>query len=145
MKTLRDPKARRSLQGRLNHLRADAPPKWGTMSADQMLRHLNASLRTALGTLDCVPEDTLLTRTAIKWAALFGPWPKGKVKTNREMNASDAYDFEREREELGSLIEEVAARDGAWPSHPTFGPMSGWQWRRLEFRHVDYHLRQFGA
>jgi len=48
MPMLHDPATRRSLEARLEALRPDAPPKWGSMTPDQMLWHLNQFLTFAL-------------------------------------------------------------------------------------------------
>ncbi len=34
---------------------------------------------------------------------------------------------------------------GDWPKHPLFGPLSGEEWGALSWKHLDYHLRQFGV
>lgn len=31
------------------------------------------------------------------------------------------------------------------PEHPAFGPLSGKAWGFLVSRHIEHHLRQFGA
>lgn len=147
MKKLSDAQVRQALQTRIQALRPDATARWGRMTVDQMLWHLNAGLSSALGRLESEPAGGPVHHTLVKWAALFGPWPRGKVKTNREMVAREQYDFHAERERLARLMDELAGRDlsGSWPPHPVFGPMTGWQWSRLEFRHIDYHLSQFDA
>jgi hypothetical protein len=147
MRTLHDPIVRSALCARVDGIRSDAERRWGTMSLDQMLWHLNTGLRSALCQIDCAPTDTVLSRTVTKWIALFGPWPKARVPTNRELVARERYDIGEESEALKRLVEDVGRRDleAAWPRHSVFGPMTGWQWSRLEFRHVDYHLKQFGA
>ena len=42
---------------------------------------------------------------------------------------------------ITALIE--GARE--WPEHPAFGHLSSRDWGALVHRHVDHHLRQFGA
>ena len=32
-----------------------------------------------------------------------------------------------------------------WPDHPAFGALSRRAWGVLIYRHMDHHLRQFGA
>jgi hypothetical protein len=31
------------------------------------------------------------------------------------------------------------------PEHPFFGPLTATEWDRLQWKHLDHHLRQFGA
>jgi hypothetical protein len=147
MRTLHDPIVRNLLRERVDGMPVDARGRWGTMLVDQMLWHLNTGLRSALGEVEFAPTDTPFSRGVTKWIVLLGPWPKGKVSTNHEMVASERYDVEEESKELKRLIEVVGGRDlkVSWPRNSVFGPMTGWQWSRLEFRHIDYHLKQFGA
>jgi hypothetical protein len=61
--------------------------------------------------------------------------------------AGDRYDLEVERARCLALIDEFAARPlaGEWPYHFTFGRISGAETSRLQAKHLDHHLRQFGA
>lgn len=52
MKTLHDPAARESLEVRLRGLGPDASARWGRMSVDQMLWHVNTALNMVLGEVD---------------------------------------------------------------------------------------------
>src|SRR6185436_12086404 len=49
MPMLHDPEVRRSIEARLEAIRADSPRQWGSMSVDQMLWHVNQFLAAALG------------------------------------------------------------------------------------------------
>jgi hypothetical protein len=44
-------------------------------------------------------------------------------------------------------MDEMAKKDlnGPWPEHPILGKMRGVQHSKLHGKHVDHHLRQFGA
>ena len=46
---LHDPEAYASIRKRIQSLRVDARRQWGTMSIDQMLWHVNVSMREAVG------------------------------------------------------------------------------------------------
>jgi hypothetical protein len=37
------------------------------------------------------------------------------------------------------------ASNGMGPVHPLFGPLTHREWSALMYRHVDHHLKQFGA
>ena len=48
---------------------------------------------------------------------------------------------------LLTLIERFTARqrDFHFQPHPIFGQLSEWEWFCWGYRHMDHHLRQFGA
>jgi hypothetical protein len=68
--------------------------------------------------------------------------------TAPEMVVSDARDLERERERLLALLDRfVAGGPAQCTSHPHsfFGPMTPEECATLSYKHLDHHLRQFGA
>jgi hypothetical protein len=134
-----------NLLERMAGLTAASERRWGRMTADQMVWHVNAQLEAALGLRECARIDNLFKRTVVKAVALYGPWPKGKAPTAREMLAAGAYDVSTERERFGQLVRTFRERDlsGKWPAHPAFGPLTGRQWSLLGWRHADHHLKQF--
>src|SRR5881394_4389128 len=134
MPLLHDAAARSSLKRRLAVLRRDATHRWGTMSVDQMLHHVNHALNSALGREPATLEVNLpLPNWLAKPLVLYMPWPKG-TPTAREWFSSDRYDFERERTIALELIDEVAAvsiAGGSWPRHHLFGDVGGDYWSRV--------------
>jgi len=144
---LHDDAPRTRILTRLDALEPSAERRWGKMNPDQMLHHIGSGLSCAIGELPCEPIVTPMLRHVARWIALYGPWPKENVPTAKEYLAVGTYDFEAERSRVRQLVLRLAARpiNGRWPAHPAFGPLSGRQWSLLQFRHVDHHLRQFGA
>ena len=148
MASLHDAARRAELRERLRGLRPDSAARFGSMTPDQMLWHLGQALSMAVGDLPTKPYHTAFRRNVFRWIALYGPWPKGKIPTSPELNARAAHhDFAEQRARLEALIEKVGAKPltDAWPVHPGFGPLSGRQWSRLQSRHIQHHLEQFGA
>jgi hypothetical protein len=87
VKSLADPKIRAALRERLARLDPYAAPKWGLMSAPQMVCHLNDSFRVGAGEKYASPASSLLQRTVVKFVALYLPiqWPPG-VPTRPEID-----------------------------------------------------------
>jgi hypothetical protein len=91
-------------------------------------------------------------RTAVKWIALYAPlpWPAG-IPTLPELDqhcgGTRPADFREDVREVESFLNQIATlpRNVDWPDHPIFGRMSHAAWLRWAYRHVDHHLRQFGA
>lgn len=146
MTILHDRAVRAEVVGRIAALAPASPRRWGRMSVDQMLWHVNQGFLAALGELRTEPARVPLPRGLIKAMALNLPWPKG-VPTAPEYLATGEYDFEEQRQRTLQLVDAFAARDlgEAWPAHAGFGRMSGPDWSRLMYRHTDHHLRQFSA
>jgi hypothetical protein len=87
MKTLMDDRDRTNVLDRLRRVSPDSQPRWGSMSARQMICHLSDSFRVAFGEKHVSSSSTLFKRTIYKWAALWVPlpWPHG-IKTRPEMD-----------------------------------------------------------
>ena len=146
MPRLHDPVAREGIRTRVRALRPDAQRRWGKMSVDQALWHLTCALEVALGRATAPRDKLPLPPWAMKVLVLNLPWPKG-APTNPAWVAKSSYDFNAERERCLRLMDDFVKEDERrpWPPHPAFGNMSGREWSRLSHKHLDHHLRQFGA
>jgi hypothetical protein len=134
---------------RLGSLVADTPARWGRMDATRMLGHLANSLEIAQGLRQAAP---ILPAFLFPLARLGGmlplPIPRGLPSTAEFLAPRDG-DFG----ELRDLVEErlrrfhraVLGDPLARHLHPAFGPLTRLQWATLQDRHLDHHLRQFGA
>jgi hypothetical protein len=146
MARLHDPHTRRSIEARLQSLQPTAARQWGTMTSDQMLWHVNQFLTFALDEASTKPATNPLMLSILRFFTLYMPWPKG-APTNPKARATGSYDFAAERARCLALIDKFVARpvDGPWPVDPSFGRMSGRDQSRLQAKHLDHHLRQFGG
>jgi len=143
---LHDPSVRSSIEQRLASLKHDARARWGRMSVDQMLWHVNQAMGVPLGETTVDPARPPLPKSIIKFMVLRMPWVKG-APTNPAFVPKRQYDFEAERARCRLLIGKLTTRpiDGQWPLHPIFGPMSGRDVSQLQAKHLDHHLKQFGV
>jgi len=146
--TLLHSASRAHLVRRAARLTAETPPRWGRMTCPQMLAHVNDALRMAIGELPTARRPGPLRYFPLK--QLFAYWlpiPRG-VPTSPELLARiDRAQFAAEAAELPAMLERFASRpaDAAMPEHPAFGSLGRSGWGLLAYRHVDHHLRQFGA
>lgn len=149
MKLLHEAEVRRSLERRLAALTPDARRRWGRMSVDQMLWHVNESFRLAVGdgTTERMPGVPPLPRAWLRFFVLHLPWPRGRSPTYTEWITNSAHEFTAERARCMEFIERMSAMplDGSWPVNPTLGRMTGAQWSALQAKHLDHHLKQFGV
>ena len=115
----------------------------------QMLAHCQQPLRVALGALPLKRSvvGLLFGRMAQKKLLAPEPWKPG-MPTAPEFKIANPREFEAEKKALRDLVERFGA---GGPSvlttqpHPFFGPLTAEEWQALQWRHLDHHLRQFGA
>lgn len=133
---------------RLKQLTIEHQPKWGKMDAAQMLEHLNRALENSMGEFEVKDSGNFFFKHIAKWGVLYAPvsFPKNSP-TAREYRISDPVDFEKSASQFKENITKIADRpfDSHWSHHPLFGKMSGKQWKRLVWLHVDYHFKQFAV
>ena len=153
MRSLANPQDKSSAILRLKTIRFDSHRQWGRMSSHQMICHLSDGFRVAIGEKPALFTPNFITQTLVKWIALRAPmkWPKG-VQTPPEVNqygeeCTKPNEFDLDLNELLALIDRFTAsqRDFEFQPHPMFGPLSEQEWFYWGYRHLDHHLRQFGA
>jgi hypothetical protein len=152
MKTLARPRDKAAIVRRLTGLTAENAPRWGRMSAHQMVCHLCDSSRMALGQKAVSPAPAPMQRTLFKWIVLYAPapWPTGfptRPEIDQECGGTRPGQFAADVDELASLLDvmttEPSRMDGQ--VHPILGRMSRRAWLRWAYLHMDHHLRQFGV
>jgi len=152
MKTLAREECKAELIRRLRTLRPDSTRRWGRMSASQMVCHLSDGSRMMTGVKPVSDATGRLQRTLVKWIAVYLPfrWPAGiltRPEIDQQVAGTRPVDFATDVAELEALLEFITTRKKGfdWPAHPIFGKMSEAAWLRWAYRHMDHHLRQFGA
>ncbi len=145
MPMLHDASARAEIIERIRGLRPDSSPRWGRMSVDQALWHLNQALLVSLGQLQARPRPMPL-RFVAKPIAVNVRWPRNEPNAP-EFEAVSPHDFASERRRHLQMLEDFARRplEARYPAHPVLGSMTGREWSRMHYRHLDHHLKQFGA
>ncbi|MBX7222464.1 MAG: DUF1569 domain-containing protein [Blastocatellia bacterium] len=147
MPSLWNASERAELLQRIDSLRAEGKPQWGTMSCKEMLAHLCDSMRMALGELQVKPKSGPMQMKAVRHAIIYWlPFPKG-APTAPELIKRKPQGWKQEADDLKDLIQRLAdhANWTSWPPHPIFGDLSGQDWGVLSYKHIDHHLKQFGA
>jgi hypothetical protein len=139
---------RTALLSRMHSLTASSTARWGKMNVIEMLRHLHLSARMALGEYPVASVNKRpFQMFPLKHLILYVlPFPKG-APTARELYPDGATSFDEERALVVNLLEQIAAgpAERTWPAHPLFGPLSWREWGAVTYKHVDHHLKQFGA
>lgn len=138
---------RQAILNRFGRLSSEARPKWGSLDAPRMVTHVTDSIRASLGELKLTPFPGPLQYWPINVLVMFYlPWPKS-TPTAPELLERKPVSWATELEALTSSVNQFAARDvnGTWTPHVAFGALTGAQWGRLNYRHLDHHLGQFGV
>jgi len=150
MKNLFEPASVKEVKQRIAQLRPDSERQWGKMNPGQALAHCSRAMETALG--DSNLPRMLIGRIIgrpVKKLALGNDEPmKRNSPTSPAFIVRDQPDVAVERERLCTLIDRFAeGGPQACTRHPHtfFGPMTPDEWAILMYKHVDHHLRQFGA
>lgn len=144
--TLYDASVREAVLQRIDRLRPDATPRWGRMTAPQMIAHLTEAFRMPSGDLH-IRRRFVPLRPLVRWLLLYVlPFPKG-APTARELLARIPDSWEADRTRFRALVAGVREPAPGSPvgDHPIFGAMSVRDWGVLLYKHTDHHLRQFGV
>jgi hypothetical protein len=149
LKNLFQPEAVEEVVSRVETLQPSAQRQWGKMDVAQMMAHCSAALDMASGRLN--PPRIFIGR-------LIGPFIRPiytnekpfsqNNPTDKQLVVSDPRDFAREQERLKRCLREFheggEAKCTRHP-HPFFGELTPQAWGRGMYKHLDHHLRQFGA
>ena len=150
MKNLFDVALANQVKQRLGTLRIDSRPQWGKMGVGQALAHCASGLEMAMGEIR--PHRALIGRligSVIKPKVLGNDEPfRRNTSTISELVITDERKLDAERTRLCALIDRFVS---GGPSvctthpHPFFGPLTPAEWAISMYKHLDHHLRQFGA
>jgi hypothetical protein len=134
---------------RIESVQPDSPRQWGKMTPAQMLEHTARAVDMATGR---TRSKQILLGKVIGWmvkGSFVGSKPFGKNgPTGPEFIVKDEPDFARAKERLKAAITELHAmgqRGCDGNVHAFFGRMTGEEWGITQYKHLDHHLRQFGA
>ena len=149
MSSLFNASDREAIASRLSSLQPASARQWGKMDVAQMLAHCAVAFDVPCG--DLVRKQAFMGR-------LIGPFVKKSLMSGKPMmrNAPappdfkvvNERDFAREHQRLSSKMVRFCKRGESachGVVHPFFGAMTGDEWGRLMYSHLDHHLRQFSA
>ena len=152
MKTLARPRDKAEILHRLRKVGPDSAPRWGRMSAHQMVCHLSDCFRVGMGEKAVSHATGVVQQTMLKWIVLYLPlpWPAGiptRPEIDQKLGGTTPVDFAADVAQLEALVDVITAqpRPFDWQLHPIFGSLSDAAWLRWGYLHMDHHLRQFGA
>ena len=150
MKSLFNSNDNNEIVQRIEKLSTSSEAQWGKMNVGQMLAHCQEPIKVAFG--ESKPKRGLI-------GMLFGGIAKKQLITNdqpfkrnlptdKNFVIRDERNFEEEKTKLVALIKRFAEKGPEAISkeiHPFFGKLTVHEWNKLMHKHLDHHLRQFGA
>ena len=149
MKNLYQPEAVDEVLSRIDKLHPATQRQWGKMDVAQMMAHCAAALDMATGEL-ILPRmliGRLIGRFVKPIYSNDKPFSRGNP-TDPKLVVADSRDFAFEREQLKVKIRQFheggEAKCTRHP-HPFFGALTPREWGTGMYKHLDHHLRQFGA
>jgi hypothetical protein len=150
MKSLFNTEDNQEMVKRFNSLTPSSQALWGKMNVAQMCSHCNNALKIAFGELKLKPNLIgLFFGSIAKKMVIDGDREmKKNLPTDKSLIMVDKGEFEKEKQAVISIIKRFSdkgPRGLANEKHPFFGKLNTEQWDKLSWKHLDHHLRQFGA
>jgi len=150
MDTLFDPPPKDRILARIDSLRPGSPRAWGKMDPAQMLSHCALGMEAATG--DAVLHSPFMAKLI---GPLFKGWmlgPKPSRRTRRRTRCScwtSRRASSRRRRRVSSRssakFHDAGPVSAAKFRHAFVQKLTGDEWGLLQWKHLDHHLRQFGA
>lgn len=149
MRNLYEKDAADEVISRVEKLQPATQRQWGKMDVAQMMAHCSAALDMASGRINS-PRGLLGRFIGPIFKSIYSnekPFSKNNP-TDKKLLIADQREFAREQEALKRRVREFQQAGEAGCTthpHPFFGKLSAQDWSRGMYKHLDHHLRQFGA
>ena len=132
---------------RIDNLDKNTKAQWGKMNASQMLHHCQIPLNIILEKEDYGVKPNWLINLLFKKSMYSDKLWRKNMPTSSGFRITEDKDFNTEKEKITSLIDELNSLKNRedWQPHPAFGKLTKDQWGKMQYKHLDHHLRQFGV
>ena len=147
MKSFFDDGVYEEITSRIHQLKNSSQPLWGKMDVGQMLHHCQMPLNIILEKKNYGVKPNWLINLLFKKSMYSNkPWRKN-MPTVPGFKVADEKDFDTELKDITNLLDELNAQreKDQWQPHPAFGKLTKDQWGKMQYKHLDHHLRQFGV
>ena len=147
MKSLFENDALKEIRTRLDTLSETSEKQWGKMTAGQMAHHCQLPLNVMLEKENYNLKPNWFAKTFFKKAMYSDKLWKKNLPTMKQFKETTARDFTTEKQKLQQLLDEFETQRERtdWKPHPSFGELTKEQWGKMQYKHLDHHLRQFNA
>jgi hypothetical protein len=144
MKSLFEENSCNEILDRLYKTNENMEPQWGKMTISQMFFHCQLPLKIALTSEPIKSSFNPFMLLFKKSLYNDSQWRKN-LPTSKEFKIIEDKNFKKEKEALESMIVAFQAKKDQteWNPHPVFGKFTPEQWGKMQYKHLDHHLRQF--
>lgn len=151
MQNVFDAKDAKEYINRINNLTPETQRKWGKMSVDQVLAHLNVAYDLTF-TPEKFPKPNfiakfLLSRFVKPKITNENPY-KPSLPTSPVFIIADERNFEDEKAKLiGNIqrVQQLGREAFEGKENINFGKMTAQCWNNMFAKHLNHHLEQFGV
>ncbi|KJD31501.1 hypothetical protein PK35_13880 [Tamlana nanhaiensis] len=152
MKSIFEDEAKTEIISRLDKLTENSQANWGKMNVNQMIIHCTKPIEVSLGEKP-LEKPNLVMRLLFKMvsSSLYNdkPWKQGLPTAKEYITTNINSDtFVSNKALLKTKIEQMSQSKSYFEpkrKHPYFGTFTADQWGQSNYKHLDHHLRQFGA
>ena len=135
------------VKSRIEKLTKDTKANLGKMNTGQMLHHCQMPLNIILEKEDYDVKPNWLVNLLFKKSMYSDKLWRKNLPTAPGFKIQDEKDFDKEHSHILNLLDELNAQKERedWQPHPAFGKLTKEQWGKMQYKHLDHHLRQFGV
>ena len=151
MQNVFDAKDAQEYINRINNLTPETQRKWGKMSVDQVLAHLNVAYDLTF-TPEKFPKPNFIAKFLL--SKFVKPKITNEIPYKQSLPTSPAFiiaderNFEEEKAKLiGNIqrVQQLGREAFEGKENINFGKMAAQDWNNMFAKHLNHHLEQFGV
>ena len=151
MQNVFDAKDAQEYINRINNLTPETQRKWGKMSVDQVLAHLNVAYDLTF-TPEKFPKPNFIAKFLL--SRFVKPKITNEIPYKQSLPTSPAFiiaderNFEEEKTKLiGNIhrVQQLGREAFEGKENINFGKMTAQGWNNMFAKHLNHHLEQFGV
>ena len=151
MQNVFDAKDAQEYINRINNLTPETQRKWGKMSVDQVLAHLNVAYDLTF-TPEKFPKPSFIAKYLL--SRFVKPKITNEIPYKQSLPTSPAFiiaderNFEEEKAKLiGNIqrVQQLGREAFEGKENINFGKMAAQDWNNMFAKHLNHHLEQFGV
>lgn len=146
MKSIFEESTCNEVLNRIDALHENSERLWGKMTLGQMVWHCQFPFAIGVKNKDH-GKGNFFAKMFLK-KQMYSDKPfRRNLPTAAKLKTKETKDFQTEKAKLRQLVTEFydCRTRTTWNPHPIFGNFTHEQWGKMEYKHLDHHLQQFGV